>query len=128
MDLTARLSAEFRDVYIAPERTTVDDITYYGFLFLVNEESVEYDPIALEGAKRQLEPNQRPFDDHTIGKISLKEGWNEIVLYVANGEQFESTINAMAPMIDCLYLTTDATLTWEPVWTNLDNVRTNPDD
>ena len=49
--LKARLSAEFRDIYIAPEQVTLGPDTYYSFQFLVNEESAEYEPIALTGAK-----------------------------------------------------------------------------
>ena len=121
--LKARLSAEFRDIYIAPEQVTQGDDTYYSFQFLVNEESVEYEPIALTGAKAQMTPDQRPYDDWTIIKtVSLKEGMNEIVLWVANSHEFESTVNAVAPMVDTLFLTADANLTWEPKWENLNNV------
>ena len=121
--LKARLSAEFRDIYIAPEQVTLGADTYYSFQFLVNEESAEYEPIALTGAKAQMTPDQRPYDEWTISKtVSLQEGWNEIVLWVANSHEFESTVNAVAPMVDTLFLTTDAVLTWEPRWDNLNNV------
>ncbi|MBR1813585.1 MAG: InlB B-repeat-containing protein [Lachnospiraceae bacterium] len=121
--LKARLSAEFRDIYIAPEQVTLNDNTYYPFQFYVNDEPAEYEPIALTGAKAQMTPNQRPYDEYTISKnISLKEGLNEIVLYVDNSHEFESTVNAVAPMVDTIYLTTDATLTWEPKWENLEKV------
>ena len=121
--LKARLSAEFRDIYIAPEQVTQGGDTYYSFQFLVNDESVDYEPIALTGAKAQMTPDQRPYDDWTISKtVSLKEGMNEIVLWVANSHEFESTVNAVAPMVDTLYLTADANLSWEPLWSNLNNV------
>lgn len=121
--LKARLSSEFRDVYMAPEQTKVDGETYYAVLFLVNDEEVDYEPIALTGAKAQMTPDQRPYDDWTISKeVSLQEGWNEIVIVVANSHAFESTINAVAPMVDTIFLTTDAVLTWEPKWENLDKV------
>lgn len=127
--LEARLSAEFRDIYIAPQQTTLGDDTYYGFQFLVNEYSLDYSPIALTGAKAQMEKNQRPFDDWVISTtVSLKEGWNDIVLLVTNSVAFESTVNAVAPMVDCIYLTTsDATLSWNPKWSNLEKVHMEND-
>ncbi len=121
--LKARLSAEFRDIYIAPEQVTQGGQTYYPFQFYVNDEPTEYEPIALTGAKAQMTPDQRPYDEWTISKnVSLKEGLNEIVLYVDNSFAFESTVNAVAPMVDTIFLTTDASLTWEPKWENLNNV------
>lgn len=66
-------------------------------------------------------PDQRPFDDWEINDtVSLVEGANTITLVVNNADQFESTIAAMAPMIDCIQLSTDAELSWEPVWANMD--------
>lgn len=124
--LTARLSSEFRDVFIAPSQTTIGGNKYCDFWFLVNDTELDYEPIALTGAQITGAINQRPFTDHLIStKVSLKKGKNVIQLYVANSEFFESTVTAMAPMVDCLYLTTDATLSWEPVWGNLDKVLTD---
>lgn len=123
--LTARLSAEFRDIYIAPEETKVGDKTYYDFWFMVNDDILDYDPIALEGAKPTGMLNQRPFTDHVIStEVSLVQGENTIRLYVANSDFFESTVTAMAPMIDCIYLSGDANLSWTPVWANYDNLPT----
>ena len=119
--LSARLSAEFRNIYIAPEQTTVGGTIYQSFQFRVNNVSVDYDPIALEGAKDQAVPDQRPFDDWEINDtVSLVEGANTITLVVNNADQFESTIAARAPRIDCIQLSTDAELSWEPVWANMD--------
>lgn len=120
--LRARLSAEYRDIYIAPETTTVGDVTYESYSFNVNDTSVSYSPIALEGARGTAEADQRPFDDWLISRtVSLKEGWNTIDLVTTNMNELASNITAMAPMIDCIYLSTDAELSWEPVWANLDN-------
>ena len=120
--LTARLSSEYRDIYIAPETETVDGVTYEAYQFNVNGESVDYLPIALEGAKGTAEPDQRPFDNWEISRtVSLTEGWNTIDLVTYNNNELASNITAMAPMIDCIYLSTDADLSWEPVWANLDN-------
>lgn len=121
--LTARLSAEFRDIYIAPQETKLNGKTYYDFWFMVNDTELDYEPIALEGAQPTGMLNQRPYTDHVINtKVSLKKGENTIRLYVANSDFFESTVTAMAPMIDCIYLSGDATLTWTPVWANYDNL------
>lgn len=121
--LTARLSAEYRDTYIAPTTKDVGDITYQGFEFRVGEESLDYTPIALTGAKGQMTQDQRPFTDHVINtQVSLKSGWNTISLVVTNSDYYESTIYAMAPMIDSIYLTADSSLSWEPIWDNLDKV------
>lgn len=119
--LVARLSSEYRDTYIAPEDEVIDGVQYRSYQFLVNGESVDYEPIALEGAQATAAPNQRPFDDWEISRtVSLKEGWNTIDLYTNNFDELSSTILAQAPMIDCIYLSADAELSWEPVWGNLD--------
>lgn len=129
--LTARLSAEFHDIYIAPETEDCAESPYGAyeeFWFVVNNERLTYDPIALTGAKGQGESNQRPFTDHVISTtVSLKEGENTIQLFVANSSNFESTVTAVAPMVDCISLTTDATLTWDPVWSNLENYEEHSD-
>ena len=120
----ARLSSEYRDIYIAPSRTTVGGITYQSFAFNVNGVGLEYSPIALTGAMGQITANQRPFDDWTIStKVSLKEGRNDINLVVTNSDMFESTIYAAAPMIDCIYLTSESELTWEPKWSNMGKIK-----
>jgi len=55
-----------------------------------------------------------PFANKTIGKISLQEGENLIKLTVTNDITMEGTMQATAPIIDCIILKTDsgATLTW----------------
>lgn len=55
-----------------------------------------------------------PFANKTIGKISLQEGENLIKLTVTNDITMEGTMQATAPIIDCIILKTDsgATFTW----------------
>lgn len=128
VELSARLSAEFHDVFIAPEQTTKDGQTYFDFWFMVNGTKLDYSPIALKGGQPTGMTPQRAFDEWVINnKVSLKAGTNTIRLYVANSEFFESTVSAMAPMIDCIRLSYDgdAVLSWQPKWGNLDKVLTN---
>ena len=55
-----------------------------------------------------------PFANKTIGKISLQEGENLIKLTVTNDITMEGTMQATAPIIDCIILKTDsgATFAW----------------
>lgn len=120
----ARLSSEYRDIYIAPSTTKVGDVTYQSFTFKVNDVALDYEPIALTGAKGQITANQRPFDNWTISTtVSLKAGWNDINLVVTNSDALESTIYAAAPMIDCIYLTSESDLSWQPKWSNMGKIK-----
>ncbi len=65
---------------------------------------------------------RRPFTNHFISnEVHLYEGTNIIRLEVTNNTKLGSggTINAKAPMIDCIYVNTDATLTWDPFTENI---------
>ena len=55
-----------------------------------------------------------PFANKTIGKINLDEGENLIKITVTNNITMEGTMQATAPIIDCIILKTDADveLTW----------------
>ncbi len=55
-----------------------------------------------------------PFANKTIGKINLEEGENLIKITVTNNITMEGTMQATAPIIDCIILKTDADveLTW----------------
>ena len=114
--LTLRLSSEYYDMLLTSKT----------FLVLVNpdwEEDAEdqgltYDDIDLSGAITDLSSLlKRPFKDYLISKtVHLNEGENCICLMVNNSEKqgTTGTMNAAAPMIDCIYVATDAELTWEP--------------
>ena len=111
--LTLRLSVEYYDMSFSPDNFRVD----------VNKESTPYSAIDLTGAiavNEELEKGKRPFTDHLIStSVHLKEGENLIQLVVANDTDLGGTMAAEAPMVDCLYLATDATLTWEPQTDNI---------
>jgi len=135
--LEARLSGQYRDIYIAPKSQILGGKEYWSFTFAVNEspEDVEqvirsngvlldgmlnYSPIALEGVPPELNYPMRKFSNYVISEnVSLKAGENRILLMVTNNGEYASTIIACAPMIDCLYITTDAVLTWTPKTENL---------
>lgn len=55
-----------------------------------------------------------PFANKTIGKINLAEGENLIKITITNDITMEGTMQATAPIIDCIILRTDADveLTW----------------
>ena len=55
-----------------------------------------------------------PFANKTIGKINLDQGENLIKITVTNDITMEGTMQATAPIIDCIILKTDADveLTW----------------
>lgn len=112
--LTLRLSSEYYDMALT-------DST---FLVQVNDEDIKYGDIDLSGAITDMSSmEKRPFTDFTVSKeVHLTEGENVIRLQVNNSEKqgTTGTMNAAAPMIDCIYIDTDAELTWEPFTSNVD--------
>ena len=139
-----RLSAEWRDMYLAPETKTVNGREYYGYVvtsakavlddndrplkdtlgYVVYENAIAYDyePIALEGAiDFGSSDDKRPFSDHLITtSLKLYEGVNVIRLTVNNTKSWDGTMDAAAPMVDCIYINTDAAITWTPHTDNID--------
>ena len=112
--LVLRLTAEFYDMHLTDEN----------YLVMVNDDEIAYGKIDLEGAITDLSTDQkRPFTDHIISStVSLVEGENIIRLQVNNDEKqgATGTMNAIAPMVDCIYVYTDAELTWEPLTGNIE--------
>ena len=108
--LDLRLSVEFYDFTLAPAN----------FSITVNGEALRYSSILLDGAINS-EDIKRPFQDYKIATgVDLKEGENIIRLTVTNTAEFEiGTMQAYAPLIDCMYIGTDANLTWSPYLTNI---------
>ena len=71
-----------------------------------------------------------PFENKTIGKINLVEGENLIKIAITNDITMEGTMQATAPIIDCIILKTDADveLTWaEGFPMNEDYIEENKD-
>ena len=112
--MVLRLSAEFDDMIF-----TGDD-----YLAVVNGEeyNVEAELTGAYSVTDDGENKKRPFTDHIVANnISLKEGENVIELVTNNDEHMSgATMDAKAPMVDCMYLYTSAELSWEPV---LDNIK-----
>lgn len=110
--LVLRLSSEYYDM----------NLTDSTFLVQVNGEDVKYGEIDLSGAVTDMSSmSKRPFTNFTVSDaVHLNEGENTIRLQVNNSEKQGSTgtMNAAAPMIDCIYVDTDAELTWNPITAN----------
>ena len=83
----------------------------------------DYAPIAITGAIsfEQSMVDKRPFTDYTMTtSFALREGVNVIRLTVTNSHApYDGTMEASAPMIDCISIFTDATLTWNPLKENV---------
>lgn len=111
--LTLRFSSEYYDMKLDDDN----------FLVLVNEEAVKHGEMDLSGAVTDMSSlNKRPFTDFKVDTaIHLQEGSNTIRLQVNNSEKqgTTGTMNAIAPMIDCIYVYADAELTWEPFTGNI---------
>lgn len=109
--LVARLSAEGgADFSISTNNYTVT----------VNGEAIQYSPIQFRGVPAL--GSALPFQNYTlIRNLSLQEGENVIRFITSNSDSLGGTTLARAPMIDNIQITTSATLTWEPVTSNLDN-------
>lgn len=105
--LFLRLSGEF---------TTIS-LTDKTFVVTVNDEPISYGSIELVGGTTDdlTSASRRTMSDHAMGTISLNEGENIIRLTVNNSEkQFATgTMDAAAPMIDCIKIYANADLSME---------------
>lgn len=108
--LIARLSAEYFDMTFTPSDS--DDTS--GWQVLVNGESIDYGTISITDVPTgRADASKRKFTNFNITNgLSLQEGKNVIKLYTNNSDRKDSTgtMAAMAPMIDCLYVYSDAAL------------------
>ena len=70
-----------------------------------------YMPMGNLEDKEDLSDNKTPFEECRIStSISLNEGDNYITLWVSNNNDHGGTFHAEAPIIDCIYLYSDAKL------------------
>jgi len=108
--LIARLSAEYFDMTFTPN----DSTTTSGWEVLVNDTSIDYGTIAITGVPSGRDvAGKRKFTNFNItNTLSLKEGKNVIKLRTNNSDRQDSTgtMAAMAPMIDCIYVYSNAEL------------------
>lgn len=144
--LVLRLTPELHDMYFltgGPDGTAAEKNGYkvyvnpvYSFNSVINKEQLEsYDQVFslnadLTGAvTKDQDPNystKRAFEDYTITtELNLHEGENIIRLVTDNTHDYGGSMHAAAPMVDCIKIYTDATLTWTPgheYTSNLDGI------
>ena len=105
--LLLRLSGEFKTISLSDKT----------FVVTVNDQPIAYGDIELEGGTLDdlTSLNRRAMTNHGMGTISLKTGENVIRLTVNNTEkQFATgTMDAAAPLTDCIYIYTNAELSME---------------
>ena len=113
VSLQLGLSAEFYNISISSE----------DFLVEVNGTDLNYNDISFNNVVTDMNSDQKiPFQKYYINKTSLNEGTNTIKLIVNNDDTPQvgaGSMDSKAPMIDCLYLTTEADLSWSPFLANL---------
>ena len=112
VNLQARLSAEYFNFSLSSDE----------FLVTVNDEEVSYNDINFTNVITDMaSEKKRPFSDYYLNTISLKKGENKIRFTVNNSEKLQATgsMTAKAPMIDCIYLTTNKALSWNPYLSNI---------
>ncbi len=95
------------------------ELTDAEFLVEVNGENVSFGtlsiPLTIEGANGYSDGQKQPFADFFItSSLRLNKGENVIRLVVNNDRQMGSsgTMYATAPMIDCIHISSDTTLSW----------------
>ena len=112
--LIARLTAEYFDMTFSPDNYTIE----------VNGEAINYQPIAINNVITGRDnPKKRDFSNFNItSSLSLKKGNNVIKMITKNSTKHDAqgTMNAEAPMIDCLYAYSDAALTFDA---HTDNIK-----
>ena len=81
------------------------------FKVTVNDEDVKYGTITIHNI---VPKTFLQFQDFMLSTtVSLKAGANTIVLKVDNTETLNGTIASTAPVVDCLKLYSESTITWE---------------
>ena len=93
----------------------------------VNGNEVEYETLEFTGVSDPTTGTRRPFSNFVINDdVSLREGDNEIVITIDNEKSLGGTMNATAPMFDCMYIYTNADIDWTEGMcfeSNLDGLR-----
>jgi uncharacterized repeat protein (TIGR02543 family) len=96
----------------------------YGYKVTVNGVELDYGTIPLTATADASGNYKGTFKEIKLGTISLKKGENVIVLETANtnGEGMGGgTLRAAAPMIDYIRIDTTATLSWHPIYDNVES-------
>ena len=110
--ITMRIQCEFDTKTFNPDTYAV----------LVNDVPMDYEEITIEGLEEDTRSDvRRPFINVEMNdRAALKNGANVIKLVTTNKIYHGNTRQADAPMIDCIYVATDANLTWSPKLSNLE--------
>ena len=104
-----RLTAEAMSITITEETYTIS----------VNGTNLPYGEIEFTDIP-DIAADLTPFSEYLIATgVSLQEGENRIVLTTANDFAMMGTMYATAPVVDCIKITTSATLTWNPLLSNI---------
>lgn len=108
--LILRFSAEQKDPFV---------ITDDEYLITLNGTKVNYGSITMNGAFAALQQQKLPFSDVMSINVNLVQGTNTLRFLTNNQNTMGGTMDATAPLIDCIKLDTTAYLTWNPVLENL---------
>lgn len=111
--IVLRLSAEFYDMTYTCDK----------FLVQVNGTNLQYSDISITGVPAQGTNEWKAFSNFTISTaVSLESGDNTIKLIVNNSDRLgdSGTMYATAPLVDCMYIYTEAELSWTPLTENLE--------
>lgn len=104
--LVLRLTAE-------GEEGSVVRLTDKELLVKVNDTDLSFTELIFEDIPDINGGTRRPFTNHVINTaVSLQKGKNVIKLIVNNTKSMGGTMNATAPMFDCMYLYTNTELSW----------------
>lgn len=113
--LILRLTPDLYDMYFTPEsyEVSVNGVSLdYGELNLTGAyKEGDKDPVT--GEDRNADMNKRPFENYVLDvAVPLRAGENNIILRTTNSRDHGGTFNAETPLVDCIYVASDATLTW----------------
>ena len=105
----------------AVEELTIEPTGDYGYQFVVNGESLDYDPIELicDTNIGTIQVPAYEFAEYYVADVNLKAGWNVIELITNNETSPGGTMGATAPMIDYIRFDTTTQLEWKPEYDNL---------
>lgn len=104
-DIVIRITAERFDQAFSSANYTVS----------LNGSALPWNEVSIAGSQDPA------FIDVTIGtQLTLKEGANTIELITNNSTPIGGTMSASAPMVDCIKVASSATLTWEPILSNIE--------
>lgn len=106
-----RVQAEYDDKTFNPDK----------FAVTVNDVSLDYDEFTITTLDEDSRSDdRRPFFDVQLNDLAvLEEGANVIRMTTTNDVTHGNTRKGDAPMIDCIYVASDAVLTWEPKTSNI---------